>query len=90
MEWRNLKYPLTPVSLLAIQGPCEMHAQATSKGLLDHSPIRLCLYTNSDSNCQDCFKTLFCPVYHQFLTSISIHDVLPDMAGRTALPSSME
>ena len=30
------------------------------------------------------------PVYHQFPARIGIHDVLLDMAGRTALPSSME
>ena len=35
---RALKYPLTPVSLLAIQGPRKLNAQATNKGLLGCSP----------------------------------------------------
>lgn len=53
MDWRIQNYPLTPVSLLAIQGPRGVYAQATSKGLPDQSSIRLPLYTNSYLNCQE-------------------------------------
>jgi hypothetical protein len=44
MDWRIKKYPLTPVSLLAIQGPRKLNAQATNKGLPGYNPSVKDLY----------------------------------------------